>query len=106
MGPRQPHTNTEIGKETCTHTHTYPISPHVNGQAHTHKHETKSGTEGDKQQKPEEENDCFRHMWQESTRRIIEGGEKWQSCESDRHAGQSHRCTDGQNDRETERQAH
>ena len=33
------------------------------------------------------------------------GGGGWQSRQSDRHAGQSHRCTDGQNDRQRDRQS-
>lgn len=39
-------------------------------------HATNPGAGGDKQQRPEEENDCFRHMWQESTRRMTQRGEK------------------------------
>lgn len=94
---------------TRKHAVTHILSPHVNGQAQKHisthtSHEKNSGEERDKQHKTEEGSDCFRHMWQESTRRITERGKNGRSRQSDRHAGQSNRCTDGQNDRQTGRQ--
>lgn len=88
--------------------HTHLLSPHANGQVqshvstHTHTgHETNSGAEGDKQQKPEEGSDCFRHMWQESTRRITEGGE---NGKADSLTGMLDNHTDAQMGKMTDRQ--
>lgn len=100
-------------KQRLTRGHTFPKPTcgweHINTCKHKHtSHETNSGTEGDKCHKPEEGSDCFTHMWQESTWRKLGVGGRWQSRQSDKHARQSYRCTDGENwqtHRQTVRQA-
>lgn len=75
------HISSAAHTHTCTHTHV--CRGHVNDMAPTHvgTHTTTrrcgkgtGGREGEiNGKKHEEESDCFRHMWQESVRRMTGG---------------------------------
>lgn len=103
----QPHMSTEIDTQTGSHTHPKPTyewtGTKTRKHTHTHTgHETNSGKERDKQHKPEEGSDCFRHMWQESTRRITERGK---NGEADSLTGMLDNQTDAQMGKMTDKQA-